>query len=55
MAEGAPRGLPSGLAPERRGRKPTPRNPFQKRVDELKAEVARLNKQLATAETILEV
>ncbi len=40
-----------GLAPKRRGRKPTPR----KRVVELEAEVARLEKQLATAETILEV
>ena len=44
-----------GLTPKRRGRKPTRRNPLQKRVDELEAEVARLHKQLATAETILEV
>ena len=44
-----------GLTPKRRGRKPTRRNPLQKRVDELEAEVVRLHKQLATAETILEV
>ena len=42
-----------GLTPKRRGR--TRRNPLQKRVDELEAEVVRLHKQLATAETILEV
>ena len=34
---------------------PARRNPLRKRVDELEAEVARLEKQLATAETILEV
>ena len=43
-----------GLTPKRRGRKPTRRNPLQKRVDELEAEVVWLHKQLATAETILE-
>ena len=43
-----------GLTPKRRGRKPTRRDPLQG-VDELKVEVARLIKQLATAETILEV
>ena len=44
-----------GLAPKKRGRKPGARNPLQNRVDALEAEVARLRKQLATAETILEV
>ena len=44
-----------GLTPRKRGRKPVPRNPLQKRVDALEAEVVRLRKKLATAETILEV
>ena len=44
-----------GLTPRKRGRKPVPRNPLQKRVDALEAEVTRLRKKLATAETILEV
>ena len=44
-----------GLTPRKRGRKPVSRNPLQKRVDALEAEVVRLRKKLATAETILEV
>lgn len=44
-----------GLAPRKRGRKPVSRNPLQRRVDALEAEVVRLRKKLATAETILEV
>ena len=44
-----------GLTPRKRGRRPVPRNPLQKRVDVLEAEVVRLRKKLATAETILEV
>ena len=43
-----------GLTPKRQGQ-PTRRNPLQKRVDELEAQVARLEKQLTTAQTILEV
>ena len=55
MAKGTARGLSEGPDAEAAGRKPARRNSLQKRVDELEAEVARLEKQLATAETILEV
>ena len=44
-----------GLAARKRGRKPAPRHPLQKRADALEAEVVRLRKKLVTAETILEV
>ena len=56
MAKGTARRLSEGPDAEAAGpRKPARRNSLQKRVDELEAEVARLEKQLATAETILEV
>ena len=44
-----------GLAPKKRGRKPARRNPLQKCVDQLEAEVVRLEREPATAKTILEV
>ena len=44
-----------GLAPKKTGRKPTRDNPLEKRVHQLKGEVALLEKELATAKTILEV
>ena len=55
MAQGTLRGLSLGPGAEETGPQAARRNSLQKRVDELEAEVARLEKQLATAETILEV
>ena len=44
-----------GLTPNKRGAKPAERNPFGAKVRELEAKVARLEKELHTAHTILEV
>ena len=44
-----------GLTPRKRGRKPARPNPLEKRVHQLEGEVARLERELATARTILEV
>ena len=44
-----------GLAPKKRGAKPAESNPLSPKVRQLEAKVARLEKELATAHTILEV
>ena len=44
-----------GLASKKRGAKPAMRNPLDAKVRELKAKVVRLEKELHTAHTILEV
>ena len=44
-----------GLDSKKRGAKPKARNPLQPRVHELEAEVARLEKELHKAHTILDV
>ena len=44
-----------GLAPKKRGAKPAQSNPLSPKVRQLEAKVARLEKELATAHTILEV
>ena len=44
-----------GLTPKRRGAKPAEPNPLSPEVRQLEAKVARLEKELATAHTILEV
>ena len=44
-----------GLTPSKRGRKPAERNPLSAKVHELEAKVARLQKELHTAHTILDV
>ena len=44
-----------GLTPSKRGRKPAERNPLGAKVHELEAKVARLQKELHTAHTILDV
>ena len=44
-----------GLAPKKRGAKPVESNPLTPKVRQLEAKVARLEKELATAHTILEV
>ena len=43
------------LAPKKRGAKPGERNPLDAKVRALEAKVARLEKELRTAHTILEV
>ncbi|MDE0082100.1 MAG: hypothetical protein OXT72_05575 [Gammaproteobacteria bacterium] len=43
------------MAPNRRGRNRARRNPLEKRVCQLEAEVTRLKQELATPKTILEV
>jgi transposase-like protein len=48
-------GALGALAPEKRGPKPAPENPFTKRVAELERECARLRKKLEAAETIIEI
>lgn len=48
-------GALQGLAPKRRGVKPEKRNPQDARVKALKAKVARLEKELEKAHTILDV
>ena len=44
-----------GLTPKKRGAKPAEPNPLSPKVRQLEAKVARLEKELATAHTILEV
>ena len=44
-----------GLTPSKRGRKPAERNPLSAKVHELETKVVRLEKQLHTAHTILDV
>ena len=44
-----------GLTPKKRGAKPAEPNPLSSKVRQLEAKVARLEKELATAHTILEV
>ena len=44
-----------GLTPSKRGRKLAERNPLSAKVHELEAKVARLEKELHTAHTILDV
>ena len=44
-----------GLTPKKRGAKPAEPNPLSPKVGQLEAKVARLEKELATAHTILEV
>ena len=44
-----------GLTPKKRGAKPAEHNPLSPKVRQLEAKVARLEKELATAHTILEV
>ena len=44
-----------GLTPSKRGRKPAERNLLSAKVHELEAKVARLQKELHTAHTILDV
>ena len=43
------------MTPSKRGRKPAERNPLSAKVHELEAKVARLEKELHTAHTILDV
>ena len=43
-----------GLTPKKRGAKPAESNPLSSKVRQLEAKVARLEKELATAHTILE-
>lgn len=45
----------AGLAPRKRGVKPAPGNPLDGKVRALEAKVARLEKELRTAHTILDV
>ena len=52
MARARREGSLQGLTPSKRGRKPAERNPL---VHELEAKVARLEKELHTAHTILDV
>ena len=49
------KGSLQGLASKKRGAKPTERNPLDAKVRELEAKVARLEKELHTAHTILDV
>ncbi len=51
MAQGALR----GLTPKKRGAKPAESNPLSPKVRPLEAKVARLEKEFATAHTILDV
>ena len=44
-----------GLTPKKRGAKPAEHNPLSPKVRQLEAKVARLEKELATAHTILDV
>ena len=44
-----------GLTPNKRGAKPAEPNPLSTKVRQLEAKVVRLEKELATAHTILEV
>ena len=48
-------GILEALSPEKRGPKPAPENPLQRRLAELERENARLKKKLEAAETIIEV
>ncbi len=48
-------GALQGLTPRTRGAKPAPSNATSTQVRQLEAKVARLEKELATAHTILEV
>ena len=45
----------SGLAPKKRGAKPTQRNPLQPKIEALETQVARLQDELRKAQIILEV
>lgn len=49
------RGAFAGLNPQRRGPKPTPRDPMAEENARLRQELARLQAQLERAETIIEV
>ena len=49
------KGSLQGLSPNKRGAKPAKRNPLDATVRELKTKVTRLEKELHTAHTILEV
>jgi transposase-like protein len=49
------KGSLQGLSSKKRGAKPATRNPLDAKVRELEAEVARLEKELHTAHTILDV
>ena len=58
LAPGAANGCTGGgewVTPSKRGRKPAERNPLSAKVHELEAKVARLEKELHTAHTILDV
>jgi transposase-like protein len=48
-------GTLEGLSPKKRGAKPAPGNPLDGKVRALEAKVARLEKELQTAHTILDV
>ena len=48
-------GSRQGLTPKKRGAKPAESNPLRSKVRQLETKVARLEKELATAHTILEV
>ncbi len=48
-------GALQGLAPRKRGAKPKARNPLEPKVRELESKVARLEKELHKAHTILDV
>jgi len=49
------KGSLQGLSPKTRGAKPRERNPLEAKVRALEATVARLEKELRTAHTILDV
>ena len=55
LAQGAAQGLAAGVGLEEAGAKPAERNPLDAKVRELEAQVARLQHELHTAHTILDV
>ena len=55
MAQGAAQGSLRELAAKKRGAKPAERNPLDAKVRALEAQVARLEHELHTAHTILDV
>ena len=55
LAQGAPKRPLQGLTAKKRGAKPAEHNPLSPKVRQLEAKVARLEKELATAHTILDV
>ena len=55
LAQGAAQGLAAGVAAKKRGAKPAERNPLDAKLRALEAQVARLEHELHTAHTILDV